>query len=39
MHTQREFLQDEVGPIADIVFVGCHITEATGPSGGGAPRR
>jgi aminocarboxymuconate-semialdehyde decarboxylase len=42
MRTHREFFQDEVGPMADIVFVGCSVTNAAGalsPSGGGAPRR
>jgi aminocarboxymuconate-semialdehyde decarboxylase len=42
MSTQREFFQDEVGPMADIVFVGCSITDAApplAPSGGAAPRR
>jgi aminocarboxymuconate-semialdehyde decarboxylase len=42
MRTQREFFQEEVGPMADIVFVGCSITDAAEPplpSGGAAPRR
>jgi aminocarboxymuconate-semialdehyde decarboxylase len=42
MHTQREFFQDQVGPLVDIVFVGCSITDAAEPplpSGGGSPRR
>jgi aminocarboxymuconate-semialdehyde decarboxylase len=42
MHTQREFFQDVVGPMADIVFVGCTLTDAAeplSPSGGAAPRR
>jgi aminocarboxymuconate-semialdehyde decarboxylase len=42
MHMQREFFQDEVGPMADVVFVGCSITDAAeplSPSGGAAPRR
>jgi hypothetical protein len=28
---QREFFQDEVSPVADLVFVGCSLAEATGP--------
>jgi aminocarboxymuconate-semialdehyde decarboxylase len=42
MRTQREFFQDEVGPVADIVFVGCSLAEAAAPltpAGGAAPRR
>jgi aminocarboxymuconate-semialdehyde decarboxylase len=42
MRTQREFFQDEVGPVADIVFVGCNLAEAAAPltpAGGTAPRR
>lgn len=42
MRMQREFFQDAVGPMADIVFVGCSITgaaEPLSPSGGAAPRR
>jgi aminocarboxymuconate-semialdehyde decarboxylase len=42
MRTQREFFQDAVGPMADIVFVGCSLAEATAPlapAGGAAPRR
>ncbi len=42
MRTQREFFQDEVGPMADMVFVGCSVTDAAEPllpSGGAAPRR
>jgi aminocarboxymuconate-semialdehyde decarboxylase len=42
MRMQREFFQDEVGPMADVVFVGCSITDAAeplSPSGGAAPRR
>jgi aminocarboxymuconate-semialdehyde decarboxylase len=42
MSMQRAFFQDEVGPMADIVFVGCSITAAAPPltpSGGAAPRR
>jgi aminocarboxymuconate-semialdehyde decarboxylase len=39
---QREFFGDTVGPMADIVFVGCSITDAAEsrpPSGGAAARR
>jgi hypothetical protein len=42
MRTQREFFQDEVGPMADIVFVGCGLAEAAAPltpAGGTTPRR
>jgi aminocarboxymuconate-semialdehyde decarboxylase len=43
MRTQREFFQDAVGPMADIVFVGCSVADAAeplSPSGGGTvPRR
>jgi aminocarboxymuconate-semialdehyde decarboxylase len=43
MRTQREPFQDAVGPMADVVFVGCSVTNAAeplSPSGGGtAPRR
>jgi hypothetical protein len=42
MRTQREFLQDEVGPMTEIVFVGCSITDAAeplSPSGGATLRR
>ena len=42
MRTQREFFQDEVGPMADLVFVGCNLAEAAAPlapAGGAAPRR
>jgi hypothetical protein len=43
MRTHREFFQDTVDPMADIVFVGCSVTNAAeplSPSGGGtAPRR
>jgi aminocarboxymuconate-semialdehyde decarboxylase len=42
MRTHREFFQDVVDPMADIVFVGCSVTDAAEPplpSGGGAPRR
>ena len=28
---QRESSQDEVGPMADIVFVGCNLAEAAAP--------
>ena len=39
---QREFFQDEVGPMAAIVFVDCSLAEAAAPltpAGGAAPRR
>ena len=42
MRIQREFFQDEVGPMADIVFVSCCLAEAAAPlmpAGGAAPRR
>jgi aminocarboxymuconate-semialdehyde decarboxylase len=42
MRPPREVFQDGVGPMADIVFVGCSITNAAEPplpSGGGTPRR
>lgn len=42
MRMQREFFEEAVGPMADLVFVGCSITDATvplAPSGGAAPRR
>jgi hypothetical protein len=42
MRTHREFCQDVVGPMADVVFVGCCVTDAAEPplpSGGGSPRR
>ncbi len=42
MRTYREFFQDAVDPMADIVFVGCSVTDAAEPllpSGGAAPRR
>ena len=43
MRTQSELFQDAVGPMADVVFVGCSVTNAAEPqlpSGGGtAPRR
>jgi hypothetical protein len=42
MRTHRELFQDVAGPMADIVFVGCSITDAAeppSPSGGAAPRR
>ena len=42
MHTQKEFFQDEVGPVVDIVFVGCSLAETAAPltpAGGAAPRR
>jgi hypothetical protein len=40
MRIQRECFQDEVGPMADIVFVGCSLAEAAAPltpAGGAAP--
>jgi hypothetical protein len=42
MRTYKEFFQDEFGPMADIVFVSCCVTDAAEPllpSGGAAPRR
>ena len=44
MRAQREFFQDEVGPMVDIVFVGCNLAEAAAPlapagGAGGAPDR
>ena len=39
---QRKGFQDEVGPMADLVFVGCNLAEAAAPltlAGGAAPRR
>jgi hypothetical protein len=43
MRTHREFFQDPVDPMADIVFVGCSVTDAaeplSPPGGGTAPRR
>jgi aminocarboxymuconate-semialdehyde decarboxylase len=39
---QREFFQDAVDPMADIVFVGCSVTDAAEPplpAGGATPRR
>jgi aminocarboxymuconate-semialdehyde decarboxylase len=42
LHMQRASFYDEVGPMADLVFVGCSLAEAAaplGPSGGTAPRR
>jgi aminocarboxymuconate-semialdehyde decarboxylase len=42
MRIQKEFFQDEVGPGADPVFVGCSLAEATVPltlAGGAALRR
>jgi aminocarboxymuconate-semialdehyde decarboxylase len=42
MRIQRESFYDEVGPMADLVFVGCSMAEAAAPlgsSGGTAPRR
>jgi len=42
MRTHREFFHDAVGPMADIVFVGCSMADPAAPlapSGGAAPRR
>src|SRR3989442_4940446 len=42
MRIQRESFHDEVGPMADIVFVGCSLADAAaplGPSGGTAPHQ
>jgi hypothetical protein len=42
MRKHREFLEDAADPMADVVFVGCCVTDAAEPplpSGGGAPRR
>ena len=39
MRTQREFFQDEVGPMADIVFVGCSLAEAAAPLTPAVPHR
>jgi aminocarboxymuconate-semialdehyde decarboxylase len=42
MRTHREFFEDMVGPMADIAFVGCCVTDAAEPplpSGGATPRR
>lgn len=42
MHTDREFFQDAAGPVPDVVFVGCSLSDAAepvSPSGGAAPRR
>jgi aminocarboxymuconate-semialdehyde decarboxylase len=42
MRLPRECCQDEVGPLADLVFVGCNLAEAAAPltpAGGVAPRR
>ena len=39
---QRESSQDEVSPMADLVFVGCSLAEDTTPlepAGGATPRR
>ena len=33
MRIQREFFQDEVGPMADIVFVGCSLARRQRPCG------
>jgi hypothetical protein len=40
MRTHREFFEDMVGPMADIAFVGCCVTDAAEPplpSGGATP--
>jgi aminocarboxymuconate-semialdehyde decarboxylase len=42
MRTHRDFFQDVVGTTADVVFVGCCVTDAAEPlfpSGGATPRR
>jgi hypothetical protein len=39
MRTQREFFQDEVGPVADIVFVGCSLATAVATCRHTAPGR
>jgi aminocarboxymuconate-semialdehyde decarboxylase len=42
MRTHREFFEDMVGPMADIAFVGCSVTDAAEPplpTGGATPRR
>ncbi len=42
MRTHRESFEDMVGPMADIAFVGCGVTDAAEPplpSGGATPRR
>ena len=42
MRTHRDFFDDAVGPVADIVFVGCSVADAAAPlapSGNAAPRR
>jgi aminocarboxymuconate-semialdehyde decarboxylase len=42
MRLQREYFQDEISPMADVVFVGCCVTNAAEPrlpTGGAAPRR
>lgn len=39
MSPHRESFHDEVGPVADIVFVGCSMAEPLAPAGGAAPRR
>ena len=39
---QRESSQNEVSPMADLVFVGCSLAEDTtplAPAGGATPRR
>src|SRR5438128_876285 len=42
MRTHRDFFDDAVGPVADIVFVGCSVADAAAPlapSGSAAPHR
>src|SRR5262249_9210628 len=42
MRMHREFFEDTVGPMADIAFVGCCVTDAAEPplpSSGATPRR
>src|SRR5262247_4427701 len=42
MRIHREFFEDTVGPMADIAFVGCCVTDAAEPplpSSGATPRR
>ncbi|MGQ4809153.1 hypothetical protein NKDENANG_02555 [Candidatus Entotheonellaceae bacterium PAL068K] len=41
MYTHNKGFQDAVGPMADLVFVGCSLTDAepVAPSGSAAPRR
>ena len=42
MRPDSEFFRDVAGPMADVVFVGCSLTDAAeplSPSGGATPRR